>query len=158
MTRSRFCMPILFLLPALGRAQSLAPIAVEPRGPAIIRTYEAPDVPPVRQNNSRRIDALTRAGKVYLSLQDAIALAIENDLDLEVARYGPLLAESTLMRQQAGGPIRGVPSGSQQISTVNSGLGAAGSILASGLINNNNNGLNNNTVNTTIQQIGQMTP
>jgi outer membrane protein len=156
--RERSLPPILFLLPVLCFAQGPPPLALEPRGPAIIRSYEAPVVPGIRQNNSTRIATLIRAGKMYLSLQDAIALAIENDLDLEVARYGPLLAQSTLMRQQAGGPIRGVPSGSQQISTVNSGLGAAGSILASGLINNNNNGLNNNAVNTTIQQIGQMTP
>jgi outer membrane protein TolC len=146
------------MIPGLCCAQTPPPIALQPHGPAVIRNYEAPVVPPIRQNNSKRIDTLIRAGKMYLSLQDAIALAIENDLDLEVARYGPLLADATLTRQQAGGPIRGVPSGSQQISTVNSGLGAAGSILASGLINNNNNGLNNNTANTTVQQVGQMTP
>jgi outer membrane protein TolC len=91
-------------------------------------------------------------------LQDAITLAIENSLDLEVARYDPLISASNLLRAQAGGPIRGVPSGSAQIASVDNGLGAAGSIQASGLSNGNNGGNNNGSANTTVQQVGQITP
>jgi len=56
-----------------------------------------------------------------------VALAIENNLNLEVDRYGPLLAQSALERDKAGGPIRGVPSASQQVASVDQGVGVAGS-------------------------------
>jgi len=44
-------------------------------------------VPPVNVSNTSRIDALLRAGNLYLSLSDAIALALENNLDVEIQRY-----------------------------------------------------------------------
>jgi outer membrane protein TolC len=146
------------LIPALCGAQALPPIAIEPHGPRAVRNYEAPVVPPIREKNSMRIKTLIRAGKLYLTLPEAIALAIENNLDLEVARYDPLIADSTLLRQQAGGPIRGVPSGSAQIASVDSGLGAAGSIQASGLGNSGGGGNSGGSANTTVQQVGQITP
>jgi outer membrane protein len=129
------------------------------QGPKVIRPYEAPDIPPVLLNNSTRLSGLIRAGNLYLTLQDAIALAIENNLDLEIDRYGPLLADSALKRAEAGGPIRGVPSGSAQVSAVDSGLGAAGSTQAAGLSGGNGgNGGGGNSGGATIQQVGQVTP
>ena len=124
----------------------------------IARPYEAAPVPPVKLNNSDRIGTLMRAGKLYLSLQDAIALAIENNLDLEIARYGPLLAASAQNRADAGGPYRGVPSGSAQISSVDSGLGVAGSIQAAGLGGGGGNSGGGGTGGAAIEQIGQVTP
>jgi outer membrane protein TolC len=141
----------LLLFAAAGvlcQAQILSPI----------RPYEAPTVPPVRLGNSDRVQTLMRAGKIYLSLRDAIALAIENNLDLEVDRYGPLLANSALKRAEAGGPYRGVPSGAAQISSVDSGLGVAGSIQAAGLGGGNGNGSGGNNGGASIQQVGQVTP
>src|SRR5580700_4068076 len=70
------------------------------RRPMIVRPYIAPAVPPVRLANSSRLHDLIRAGTLYLTVQDALALAVENNLNLEVQRYGPLLAEWTLERQQ----------------------------------------------------------
>src|ERR1035438_9770928 len=99
-----------------------------------------------------------RAGKLYLSLQDAIGIAIENNLDLEIARYGPLLSDTALKRAEAGGPYRGVPSGTAQISSVDSGLGVAGSIQAAGLSGGGSNGGGGNGGGASIQQIGQVTP
>src|ERR1700694_1396986 len=58
------------------------------------RPYEQRTVAPIDLSNSNRLEALLRAGKIYLSLQDAIALALENSLDIAVQRYGPLMAES----------------------------------------------------------------
>ncbi len=52
--------------------------------------------------NSTRLESLMRAGNIYLSLQDAIALALENNLDIEVARYGRPEAESDVLRASAG--------------------------------------------------------
>ncbi|MGD1072940.1 MAG: TolC family protein [Bryobacteraceae bacterium] len=147
MDRRKRLSHILILIPVLSSAQA-----------PILRDYQVHQTPPVRVNNSARLAGLIRAGKLYLTLQDAIALAIENNLDLEVARYEPLLAASALTRQQAGGPIRGVPSGSAQIAAVDNGLGAVGSIQASGLASFGNGGGAGGNGNTTVQQVGQITP
>jgi outer membrane protein len=111
-----------------------APLTVvRPTSPIPVRSYEAITVPPIRLQNSQRLYQLIRAGKLYLTVQDTIALAIENNLDLEVSRYGPLNAEWQLNRAEAGGPLRGVVSGSSQIGQVASGQGVAGSQASAGL-------------------------
>ncbi len=83
--------------------------------------------------NTERIHSLMRAGKIYLTIQDAIALAIENDLNLEVARNGPLNAEWALERAQSGAAPRGVSSSQGQIGGADAGLGALGNASAAGL-------------------------
>jgi len=55
----------------------------------LTRNYQVRDVAPVSFVDSPRIDKLLRAGNIYLSLRDAIALALENNLDIESARYDP---------------------------------------------------------------------
>lgn len=60
--------------------------------------------------DSSRLGKLMRAGSIYLSLRDAIALALENNLDIEVARYDPKLALSDLQRASAGQLLRNVSS------------------------------------------------
>src|SRR5690348_10089658 len=60
---------------------------------------------PVRKTDfgdSGRMESLLRAGSIYLSLRDAIALALENNLDIENARYNPLLSDANLLRANAG--------------------------------------------------------
>lgn len=96
-----------------------------------LERYKPQDVAPINLRNSGRLDSLVRAGRLYLSLQDAIALALENNLDIEVQRYGPLLADTELLRAQAGGFIRGIPT-TLTTTTTNvanqvSGLGGLGS-------------------------------
>ncbi|MSV27530.1 MAG: TolC family protein [Bryobacterales bacterium] len=73
--------------------------------------YREVTVPPVNLANSNRIDSLLRAGRLYLSLQDALALALENNLDIELQRYGPQIADADILRAKAGGLLRGVPTG-----------------------------------------------
>jgi len=66
----------------------------------------------VRDTNftdSTRLASLLRSGKLYLSLDDAIALAIENNLDVELQRYSYPTADSDLLRAQGGGVTRGLP-------------------------------------------------
>jgi outer membrane protein TolC len=60
--------------------------------------------------DSTRIERLMRAGRIYLSLRDAIALALENNLDIEVARLNPKLQEANLLRASAGTLLRNVSS------------------------------------------------
>ena len=65
--------------------------------------YEPKAVPGVNLNSSNRIDSITRAGNIYLSLQDAIALALENNIDLEVTRYQYPLLDTALYKARIGG-------------------------------------------------------
>jgi len=75
----------------------------------ITKPYEARPLAPVNVANSSRIDALLRAGNLYLSLSDAIALALENNLDVEIERYEFSIAEADLLRAHAGASINGIP-------------------------------------------------
>jgi outer membrane protein len=74
----------------------------------ILKTYKPTTVPPVNLSNSNRLDSLLRAGNIYLSVQDAVALALENNIDIEVQRYGALVQDANILRAQAGGALRGV--------------------------------------------------
>jgi outer membrane protein TolC len=130
----------------------------KPHFMAPIRSYAPPNVPAISLGNSQRLHDLLRAGRLYLTVQDVLALAIENNLDLEIDRYGPLLAQSALERQKAGGPLRGVPSAAAQVASVDSGLGVNGSISAAGLSSSGGGSGGGNSGGATIQQIGVVTP
>jgi len=58
---------------------------------------------PINVTNSSRLESLLRGGNLYLSLQDTVALALENNLDLEIQRYGLQVADNYLARARAGG-------------------------------------------------------
>jgi outer membrane protein TolC len=81
--------------------------------------------------NSPRIDALMRDGKVYLSIDDAIALALENNLDLDIARYNLNIAQADLLRAKSGASILGVNTGIVQ-NTPGGGVGGLGGTVGSG--------------------------
>src|SRR5580704_12457373 len=91
-------------------------------------------VPPIKLANSPRLEQLVRGGNLYLSAQDVIALARENNLDIAVQRYGPFLSREVLQRAEAGGLLRGVDApvvaGPSSVSTA--GVSAASSGLAGG--------------------------
>jgi len=70
--------------------------------------YRAKEVSPVNLQNSQRIFDLMRAGQLYLSLDDAIALALENNLDIELERFLPKIADTDLLRARGGGLLRGL--------------------------------------------------
>ncbi len=140
-------------------AQQPQDIAPErPGGFIFVRPYKAPLVPPIRTLNSSRLRDLIRAGKLYLTAQDAIALALENNIDVELARYTPVLDEWNLERAEAGGPLPGVPSGSSQSSSVANGEGVTGSLNASGVTATGGSNNSGNAVNASISQIGPVTP
>jgi outer membrane protein TolC len=121
MIKSPQSIAILLLCAAPAFAQN--EIRVEPatgRLGWLVNPYRPRSVPPIRVTNSPRLDALIRAGNLYLTAQDVVALAIENNIDVEVQRYGPLLAKEVLRRAQAGGALRSVGSavapGAQSVS------------------------------------------
>jgi outer membrane protein len=90
------------LLPVLGEAQT------DFLRHSFISPYEAKPVQPENFQNSERIFDLMRAGQLYLSLADAIALALENNLDIEVERYLPRIAQTDITRAEGGGLLRGL--------------------------------------------------
>ena len=70
--------------------------------------YRTREVSPVNLQNSQRIFDLMRAGQLYLSLDDAIALALENNLDIELERFLPKISDTDLLRAHGGGLLRGL--------------------------------------------------
>jgi outer membrane protein TolC len=127
-------------------------------GSFLTRHYRRPAIAPINMQNSARLDAMIRAGKIYLSLEDAIALALENNIDIEVARYGPQIAQSDYLRAKAGGLLRGVPSAvtataSSASSQSGSGSGQTGTGSSSASA-----GVSSSTGGTVITQTGTTIP
>jgi len=141
---------------SLAPAQELSIEPVRPAAPVLWRPYLAPEVPDIRLSNSERLRSLIRAGKLYLTAQDAIALALENNIDIEVARYNPILEQWRLQRAEAGGALPGVPSGASQAGSVAAGQGVQGSQQAAG-VGNVGNAAPRGNANASISQIGPVT-
>ena len=99
--------------------------------PNVIRPYTAQDMPLPNFANSARIDSLMRDGKLYLSINDAVALALENNLDLEIARFNLNIAGADLLRAKSGANILGVNTGVVQ-NTPGGGVGGLGGTVGSG--------------------------
>lgn len=76
----------------------------------LLGNYEPAAVSPINQGNTTRLDSLLRGGNLYLSVQDAIALALENNINVEVQRYNTLITDANVLRAKAGGGLRnGLP-------------------------------------------------
>ncbi len=101
--------------------------------PEIFSAYTVPFVPRARLENSRLLSELIADGKLKLSLEDAIVLALENNLDIAVARYDLPIAQTDLLRAKAGGATRGV-AGAYQSSAIFSG------VIGGGIGNGRSNG------------------
>ncbi len=93
--------------------------------------YRAALVPSPTLANSAWLDSLIRDGKLYLSLEDAIALGLENNLDIAIARYNLPIAATDLQRADAGGSTRGVNTGVVQ-NTPGAGVGGIGTVGGAG--------------------------
>src|SRR3954469_4673737 len=120
---------VFLLVPSMLLAQSPAVVDFsKPKNyaPNPFSPYIGRDVPSPTLNNSPRIETLFRDGKLCLSLSDAIALALENNLDLAISRYNLQIADTDILRTKAGASARGVASGLVQ-GTPGGGVGGFGS-------------------------------
>ncbi len=99
--------------------------------PQVVKPYQARHVPQPILTNSSRLNQLIQDGKLMLSLDDAIALALENNLDLVIARYNLPIADTDILRSKAGAAIRGVNTGILQ-GTPGGGVGGIGNTGATG--------------------------
>jgi outer membrane protein len=79
--------------------------------PNLIAPYTPQHVPPPDLSNTPRIQTLMRDGKLYLSIDDAVALALENNLDIAIQRYNLNIADTDILRAKSGSSILGVNSG-----------------------------------------------
>lgn len=102
-----------------------------PAFPNFLQPYAPRPLPQPVLGNSPRIDSLMHEGKIYLSIDDAIALALENNLDLEIARYNLNIADADLLRAKSGASILGVNTGIVQ-NTPGGGVGGLGGTVGSG--------------------------
>jgi outer membrane protein TolC len=100
--------------------------------PNVIAPYTPRQVPEPELTNSPRIEQLMRDGKIYLSMDDAVALALENNLDIGIARYNLEIADTDILRAKAGAnQILGVPTGIVQ-NTPGGGVGGLSGAVGSG--------------------------
>jgi outer membrane protein TolC len=104
-----------------------AQTAVRPSShfPNFFAPYAPQRVPEPRIANSSRLDSLLHNGKIMLSLEDAIALSLENNLDLAIARYNLAIADTDVLRAKSGNAVRGVATGLVQ-GTPGGGIGGFG--------------------------------
>src|SRR5882757_7559407 len=102
MLLKRVCAALLLI--ASIQAETVVRVEPAPEGrfARFINPYRPRTVPPINLANTSRLEALFRAGNLYLTAQDVVALAIENNIDIEVQRYSPLLAREVLRRARAG--------------------------------------------------------
>ena len=88
--------------------------------------YHAPEIPEISMSNSERLHSLIANGKMELSLDDAIALALENNLDIALSRYSLIYAKVDILRTKAGGAILGINPGLFGAVTAFGSTGAGG--------------------------------
>ncbi|MEO7029302.1 MAG: TolC family protein [Acidobacteriaceae bacterium] len=79
--------------------------------PNPLNIYKATEYPQPRLSNTARLDNLLRDGKIYLSLSDAVTLALENNYDIAIARINLDIADTDILRAKAGSSLRGVSTG-----------------------------------------------
>jgi outer membrane protein len=100
--------------------------------------YKGMDYPLPRLSNAPRLHDLLQDGKLYLSLSDAVTLALENNFDIAIARINLDIADTDVLRTKAGGSFRGVSTGlvtgtlGGTTSTITGGGGPGGTTSASG--------------------------
>jgi outer membrane protein TolC len=94
--------------------------------------YSSPYVPAPRMSNSERLHSLLSGSKLRLSVEDAIALALENNLDISVARYNLNFAQTDLLRAKSGGATRGVPGAFSSSALFSGAIGGGVSSISSG--------------------------
>ncbi|MCU1250156.1 MAG: outer rane efflux protein [Edaphobacter sp.] len=111
----------------------------------LIRPYQHRFIAPVNVNNTPRLESLVRSGNLYLTVDDVIALALENNVDIAIQRYGPFLSREVLRRAEGGGFLRnvgtpvqsgpvsvslaGVSVNTNGLATGSSGIGSGGGIV-----------------------------
>jgi len=125
-----------------------------PQFPTLIAPYRPETIPAPNLANTPRMEQLLHDGNILLSLNDAVALALENNLDLVLARYNLNIADTDVLRAEAGSSILGVNTGVIQNTPGGGtgglsgvvGSGAGGTSVAAGGVGTGTNGLVSSTL------------
>jgi outer membrane protein len=145
----------IWLSSAWGQSPTIKP--VKPQARMFWRPYLAPDVPPIRLNNSGWMKDLIRAGNLYLTVQDAIAMVLENNIDIEVARYDPIAAVWQIQRAEAGESLPLSLNPSSLVGSAAPGQGVAGIETSAGVSSTQNgNTAVSRSANVTISPVGSV--
>ncbi len=123
--------------PNAPQPQATPPPGPQPRGfqlmdyshgksyfPNPFAPYQVRNVPAIDLTNSPQLGDLLQSGRLMLSMDDAVTLALENNLDIAIARYNRGISDTDILRAKAGSSILGTPVGIVQ----NTPGGGAGSI------------------------------
>ena len=100
--------------------------------PNFVGPYTPRTVAPPNLANTGRFDQLMRDGKLYISMNDAVALALENNLDIAIARYNLNIADTDIWRAKAGSSTRGVNTGVVQGTPGGTGTGVGSTTTGGG--------------------------
>lgn len=111
------------------------PTGLNPRLFGFIGPFRAPSVPALFPGDAARFNTLVHDDKLFLTLHDAIALTIENNLDVEIERFNLQLSDTDLLRAKGGGFLRGIDYTIQQPPN---GVGGPGSPLLNSTATNVN--------------------
>ena len=105
----------------------------KPKGyfPNPLAPYAPREIAPPDLTNSPKLDQLMRDGKIYLSMDDAVAIALENNLDIAIQRYNLNIADTDILRARAGASTLGINSGIVQ-NTQGGGVGGLSGVVGSG--------------------------
>ncbi|MBV9183793.1 MAG: TolC family protein [Acidobacteria bacterium] len=123
--------------------------------PNVIAPYTPEELPVPNLANTPRLDQLMRDGKLYLSMDDAVALALENNMDIAIARYNMGIADTEILRAKGGsnnffgvntGIVQNTPGGGVGGLSGSVGSGPGGTTAAPGGIGAGTNGLVSSTV------------
>ena len=122
--------------------------------PNVIAPYKPGYVAPPDLSNTDRLQQLLHDGKIMLSMNDAVALTLENNLDIVLARYNLNIADTDVLRAESGANILGVNTGIVQNTpgggvgglSGNVGSGAGGTSVAAGGVGTGTNGLVSSTL------------
>lgn len=117
--------------PAQGQVYMKDYAKSQPAFPEFWKSYESREVPEPNLANTPRVDSLMHDGRIYLSIDDAVALALENNLDIYIARYNLNIADTDYLRAKSGSNILGVNAGVVQ-NTPGGGVGGLGGTVGSG--------------------------
>ena len=87
--------------------------------PNLLAPYRGIDIPDFNTANKPRVEQLIHDGKLEITLQDAVELALENNMDIAVARYQPWLADTDVLATKGGGTPQGTNGAEIFFSTAN---------------------------------------
>jgi outer membrane protein len=145
----KWCAAVLIASLTPGMLAQTSDIAIEQAKPTflgpLLRPYQRRSISPANLSNTTRLESLVRAGNLYLSVDDVIALGLENNIDIAIQRYGPFLSREVLRRAEGGGFLRsvgspvlagpisvslaGVSTSTNGLATGTSGIGSGGAIV-----------------------------